>query len=127
MVAGAASGVNVGEGLCPGANVSGFEDCVGVVAPLVEMGPTLPLLEGDAGVADPLLEGGAGVVDPLPRIGPTLLPPDGDEDIVEGFATVVMVETMVVVMYVLVMYVVGALLIVTVSPFPKRFTICEAD
>lgn len=60
------------------------------------------------------------------RIGPTS-PPPPVVDVVEGFTAVMIVDTMVVVIYVLVMYVVGALLIVTVSPLPKRFTICEAD
>ena len=115
MLVGAARGVYVGEGVWPGRRVLGFEDCVGVVTPPAKVEPPLPLLEGDVGV-----------VDPLPSPGPTVAPPE-DDGLVEGFATDVVVETMVVVMYVLVMYVVGASLIVTVSPLPKRFTICEAD
>ena len=113
LEAGGGTGVKVGEGVCPGRSEVELDSVV--EAPAVGEEPALALL---------LLEGDTVVVDPLPRMGPTLLPPED-----EGLTTVVVVSvvTMVVVMYVLEMKFVGPLLIATVSPFPNRFTICEAD
>jgi hypothetical protein len=66
-----------------------------------------------------------GPLSPLPEVDVEEM---GVETLELGrFVVVVTVETMVVVIYVLWMYVVGALSIVRVSPLPYMLTICEAD
>lgn len=83
-----------------------------------------PMPELIPGVVD-IGDEGVTEEEPPVRIGPASPPPEVDA---EGPTTVVVIVDMTVVLiYVLVMYVVGALLIMTVFPFPQRLTIDEAD